>query len=328
MKSPGSILDGRRSPGDGGLADPYWHRYYTPAEVKEIIAHARPTTIVSGGYPIHVLLYEQSPDAPTICMAHGIFVYGLSLAGLALPFFRAGYNVVHWDLPGLGLSGGPRGGCTIPEFVEAWHAALAFTHERFGSPIFTLGVAEDGITCYYASANQAHVDAISVHALLEQGDYGGMRWLGPYWWTRVIALALRLGALARPSTTVDAEMIVPLNRVFEGPGDDAIIRLLREDPLALHRATLQMAHMLMRRHPAPVPFEACKTPVQVIASELNRIWPFEMVSANFDRLSCDKQLIRLDGVGQWEYSRDFHDAYAKHVMDWFAQHGGIRVRTD
>jgi alpha-beta hydrolase superfamily lysophospholipase len=316
---------GGTSPTDGGLADPYWHRYYAPAEVQEIMAHARPTTIVSGRYPIHVLVYEQSSEAPTICMAHGIFVYALALAGLALPFFRSGYNVVHWDLPGLGQSGGPRGGCTIPEFADAWQAALAFTHERFGSPIFTLGVAEDGITCYYASANNPHVRAMSVHALLEQGDYDGLRWLGPDWWIRVIALALRVGALVRPSTTVDAGMLVPLDRIFGGPDEGQVMRLLGGDPLALNRATLRMADMLMRKHPAPVRYEDCKTPVQLIASELNRIWPLEMVSANFERLGCEKQLVRLDGAGQWEYSRRFHDRYASHVMDWFAQHGGIRL---
>ena len=40
---------------------------------------------VSGHYPIHVGLYLQRQPAPTVLMAHGLFVYGLTLARLQLP---------------------------------------------------------------------------------------------------------------------------------------------------------------------------------------------------------------------------------------------------
>ena len=105
---------------DAGLAHEYWKQYYTPAEVDEVIRHRTTTMFVSGHYPIHVGLYLHRQPAPTVLMAHGLFVYGLTLARLQLPLFRAGFNVVAWDLPGMGQSGGPRGGCTVVEFASSW----------------------------------------------------------------------------------------------------------------------------------------------------------------------------------------------------------------
>src|SRR6266851_1250732 len=167
---------------DAGLANEYWKLYLTPEEIREVIDNRATTMFVSGHYPIHAGLYLQAQPAPTVLMAHGLFVYGLTLARLQLPFFRAGFNVVEWDLPGMGQSGGPRGGCTVDEYMRAWRDALAFTHQRFGEPLYALGVAEDGVTGYYALANSARLRALSVHTLLEFGDYAGMHWHGPEWW--------------------------------------------------------------------------------------------------------------------------------------------------
>jgi alpha-beta hydrolase superfamily lysophospholipase len=305
------------APGDAGLAHDYWKQYYTPDEVAEIVANRTTTMFVSGGYPIHVGLYLQPQQAPTVLMAHGLYVYSLALARLQLPFFRAGFNVVAWDLPGMGQSGGARGDCTLPEFIRAWQDALEFTYRRFGAPIYSLGVAEDALTCYYALANNPNVQALSLHTLLEIGDFEGVHWVGPYWWTRLLVAGLRLGSLVRPSTSRPARVLVPLEWIFTGPGDRRVIELLRGDPLGFNNVSLRMAAMLGVSRGAPVPFEACRTPVQVIASESNRIWRHPVVARNYARLSGPKELVTLPGVGQWEYNREFHETYAAQVIRWF-----------
>jgi alpha-beta hydrolase superfamily lysophospholipase len=307
---------------DGGLADAYWKQYYTPDEVEEILAHRTTTMFVSGNYPIHVGLYVQSHSAPTVLMAHGLFVYGLSLARLQLPFFRAGFNVVAWDLPGMGQSGGARGGCTVVEFVRAWQDALEFAHRHFGAPLYALGVAEDAISCYHALANSPEVSGLSVHTLVGLGDYESMHWHGPAWWMRMLVAGLRLGSLARPSITRPSVSLVPLEWIFTEPGDERVIELLRHDPISFKRVTLRMASMLGAQIPAPVPYEACHTPVQLIASESNRIWRYDVVVSNYQRLAGPKQLVTLPGAGQWAYNRDFHEQYATHVIRWFNANGG------
>src|SRR6266516_4442329 len=135
---------------DAGLADGYWKQYLTPEESAEVVANRATTMLASGHYPIHVGFFPQTRAAPTVLMAHGLFVYGLTLARLQLPFFRAGFNVVQWDLPGMGQSGGPRGGCTVFEYERAWRDALDFTHRRIREPPYAIVVPDDALMCYYA----------------------------------------------------------------------------------------------------------------------------------------------------------------------------------
>ncbi len=302
---------------DAGLADEYWKQYYTPDEVDEILASRTTTTFISDHYPIHVGMHVRDPHAPTVLMAHGLYVYGLTLARLQLPFFRAGFNVVAWDLPGMGQSGGPRGGCTVLEYVRAWHDAVDFACARFTGPLFAMGVAEDAISCYHALANDPRVRRLSLHTLMQLGDYESMHWHGPAWWMRLLGAGLPLVSAARPSTTRPSETLVPLEWIFTGPGDEWVIQLLRHDPLGFKRVTLAMVSVLSQRVPAPVPFEACRTPVQVIASDSNRIWRYDAVVSNYHRLAGKKQLVTLAG-GQWEYNREFQEDYAAHAIEWFA----------
>ncbi len=306
---------------DGGLANDYWHKYFTEEEVAEIIAGAGHTMIVSGNYPVFVRIYQQPEPAPTIVMAHGMLVYGLILARLQLPFYRAGYNVVQFDLPGLGLSGGPRGGCTTKDIFKVWTDAIEFAHNRFGDPLFAMGVAEDGVTCYYAAANHPHIRALSLHTLFEYGDPRGVHWIGGELRVKLQATGLALAASARPTMSVEGTRGIPWEDVFGAPDDDEFIKILENDPLALQKVELRFARSLIKEQPAPVPFEKCTTPVQMIASDQNRIWPYEMVVENFERLGGPKEFVRLYGKPQWESNRRFHEEYCDHVDAWFRDNG-------
>jgi alpha-beta hydrolase superfamily lysophospholipase len=311
--------------GDGGLASDYWHAYFDPDEVNEIIENTTSTMIVSGKLPIYVRIYEQPRPAPTVVMAHGMLVYGLILARLQLPFFRAGFNVVQFDIPGLGQSGGPRGGCTTTDIFRAWSDAIDYAHGRFGDPLFAMGVAEDGVTCYYASANHPNIRALSVHTLFEYGDPRGVYWVGGDLKVKMQATGLAVASAARPGYSIKGTEGIPWGDVFAGPGDDEYLKVLEADPLALQRVEMRFARSLIKRQPAPVPFEECRTPIQIIASDQNKIWPYEMIVENYSRLGGPKELVRLHGKGQWESNRAFHEEYCDHVISWFLDNGADRA---
>jgi len=136
-----------------GAARDYWKQYYTPDEIAEAESNTQTTMIVSGGLPVHVRLWVQPKPAPTVVIGSSILSYGLHLIRVQAPFFRAGFNVVQFDFPGLGQSGGPRGGCTVRDFLRCWRDALAYAHLQFGDPMYLMGVGEDGVTGYYVGAN-------------------------------------------------------------------------------------------------------------------------------------------------------------------------------
>ncbi len=139
---------------------------------------------------------------------------------------------------------------------------------------------------------------------------------------RLVTVGLRVASAARPSISRPSATLVPYEWIFEGSGDQRVIDLLRRDPLAFKRVTLRLVSMLGRRLPPTVPFESCQTPVQVIASECNRIWRHQDVVKNYQRLAAPKELVTLRGARQWEYNAEFAESYAAHVVRWFKANGG------
>ena len=93
--------------------------------------------------------------------------------------------------------------------------------------------------------------------------------------------------------------MAPASSIFEGPDDEHTIKLLQQDPLGLQRVEFRMSYSVSERRRPQVPFEACRTPVQVIASENNKLWPYKMVKRNFERLGGPKELITLEGKPMW-----------------------------
>ena len=308
---------------DGAAVD-YWKKYYTPDEIDEAESNTQTTMIVSGGLPIHVRLWVQPKPAPTVVIGSSILSYGLHLFRVQAPFFRAGFNVVQFDFPGLGQSGGPRGGCTVRNFLRCWRDALAYAHLQFGDPMYLMGVGEDGVTGYYVGANKPHVRAISVHNLFEYGEPDAVQGQGPYWMVRAKAAALSIAALVRPTTEMPGTQAVPSEWIFAGPGDDEGIRLLQGDPLSLHTIQIRMVSSILEKLPPPTPFEQCRTPVQVIASNRNLVCPYELVTRNYRRLGGPKELITLDGRPQWELNREFNELYCGHVIRWFEANGAFQ----
>jgi pimeloyl-ACP methyl ester carboxylesterase len=302
---------------DAGLADDRWKRYFDQDEIEEILANTSTTMIVSGQYPVHVRLWCQPGAASTVLIGSSLLGYGLEQARWQLPFFRAGFNVLQFDFPGIGQSGGPRGGCTVPDWIRAWQDATAYADHRFGGPLLGMGVAEDGLTCYYANANNPRMQAMSVHVLYEHGDPDAQRYQGPPLLTRAAALALAIGKRLSPASTIPLQRVMRYSDVFEEPGDDELAQALAEDPLSLKYFELRMASSMIAARHLPVRFEDCRTPVQVVPSENNKLFPYRMVKRSFDRLGGPKQLVTLAGKGMWGLGREFNDMYCAHVVRWF-----------
>lgn len=306
---------------DAGLADEYWKRYYTPEEVDEIKSSSTTTMILSQGLPIHVRLYEHDQSAPTVLVSHGFLTYGLALSRLQLPFYRAGFNVVQWDVPGFGQSGGPRSGCTVEQIIQVWKDALAWTENEYGGPIYTLGFGEDGTTCYYALANHPSISAMAVHNLWSYGGLEAMPWQGPSWLLRLKRMYLAVAHRIRPTHTVEMHEAVPWDDLFGPPGQWPYRETFENDPLRNYGYQYTLAYSMLRSRPMPVPFEECQTPIQIIASENNALWTYDLNLSSYKRLGGEKELVTLEGKPHWEWTREFDETFCDHAIRWYRQHG-------
>jgi pimeloyl-ACP methyl ester carboxylesterase len=122
---------------------------------------------------------------------------------------------------------------------------------------------------------------------------------------------------------VAAESALPWTTIFSSDEDAPLLEAFRDDPLRVRRFEFRLAGSMLKNMPPPVPFEQCRTPVQVIASEQSGLWPYEMNVRYFERLGGPKELVTLTGKDQWEYTLEFHEQYAAHVMRWFTQQGAF-----
>lgn len=304
------------SPGVG-YADDYWKKYYSPEEVEEILATISHTVIPSGGVPISVRAYLHDRRAPTILMAQGLLPYGLMVCRFHMAFYRAGFNVINPDLPGFGLSGGRRGGPTIPQLIQVWRDVKAFTQRELGDvPLYTVATAEDSVTSYYALANDPDVVAMSLHTLLEYGDVENLYFVGNKLKIRLMMVGARVGNALRLDIPFDRETI---------PWDDVVepyVDVLKEDPLVLPHFTTALGASMAKPMKPPVPFEECTTPCQMIASEKSRLWPVEHNRKAYERLgSPKKEFVLLEGAPQWSMGDDYLHTYTAHVIRWFRENG-------
>ena len=308
---------------DAGLADAYWRRYFTSDEVAEIEQAVRVTGVIYGDVPVHVRVYHRADDAPTITAPHGLIVYGFLCARLHLAFWRAGYNVVSWDLPGFGQSGGPRNGPTIGGMIDVWHQMIDWAAEQYGGdPVYVVGLAEDGVTGYYAAANNPNVRAHLVppparvrrHRERRLGQ-PGLAPAPPGRRDRRAREDRPLGLASTPRSRCRGRRSSAPRRTRPRTRSTGRTRCGSSATTSTSRAISSASAR------PPVSFEDCRTPTQLITSKENGIWPPSINDRTFARLGCEKELVRLEGWDQWAVSREFNDLYAGHVMNWFARHG-------
>jgi len=309
---------------DAGLADGYWRQYFTPDEVDELEEVVRVTGVIYDDAPVHVRVYHVSDDAPTILAPHGLIIYGLLCARLHLQFFHAGYNVVSWDFPGMGQSGGDSKYPTIGAMIGTWKTMIPWATEQYGgAPVYVVGVAEDGVTSYYAAANDPRVRAFSLHHLIEFGDLDNAGWINPRWWRRLQGVGVGVLERLAPWVTFNAWKVVPFEAIFCTDEDKVAFEIYKKDPLRVKRYNVHLARDMFRPRKHPVSFEDCRTPVQLITSELNTIWPPRINARAHARLGGEKDLVVLENLDQWSVSREFAEIYAANVLRWFDQIGRV-----
>jgi len=305
-----------------GIADDFWKNYYSADEVDEILAKISHTMIPSSGLPLAVRAYLQDHPAPTVIMLQGLLPHGLALRKYHLAFHRAGFNVINADPPGFGLSGGPRGGPTIPQMVQMWSDLKAFTVRELGAgPLFTAATAEDSVTSYYALANDPDVNAMSLHVLLEYGDIENLHFAGTGVKVRGMMIGSRMANTLHLDLSWDAHKTVPWDDII-APHHETYDR----DPLKITDYKVGLAATMSKPWPPPVRFEDCRTPTQMIASEKSQLWPVEHLRKAYERLgSPTKEFVLMKGAPQWSLREEFVEEWMENVLRFFRANGAAAV---
>lgn len=270
-----------------------WHQYCVAFDPNEIARGTRETYISAGGFRAHVDIYapghppaaKEAPKAvPTILFVHGTAVYARFYADFLYDLSRHGYRVVAPDLPGHGLSGGPRGHFTMDLLVTAVQDVLTWTLEQYPGRVALMGSSLGGITALYTVAKDARVAAAICHnaALLNEGAHKEITQLSGIF--KVLAPLVPTLAWLAPKLRLSVWRYLDPQSLFADPALAPRVEILLDDALLSDRYTLRSLATQMRAPPARPP-ETIETPVMFLNGERDVLFSVDFMRALHARLT-------------------------------------------
>ena len=86
-----------------------------------------------------------------------------------------GYHVLCVDRPGHGLSGGPRGDCTIGEAIDTAQSVIGYARSRLGLPVVLMGSSLGGLLTIFGLLKHLEPDLAVAHNFVYPGKLFSMR---------------------------------------------------------------------------------------------------------------------------------------------------------
>ncbi|WP_283171520.1 alpha/beta hydrolase [Curtanaerobium respiraculi] len=300
-------------PPGGYRRDPLWPRIqeYLP-ECVRLECDNLPTEefVRVGEFLIHMDIYRaqtpckqaSSPEgqaqAPRgrIFLLHGVGGNGRLLSFLAVPFFRAGYEVICPDMPLYGYTEYS----AVPTY-DSWIVCIAAVIDRYGAddvPTFLFGLSAGGMLAYETGCRCSGVAGVLASCLLDLGD--------PTISCEVasspgfVKLSLKRETFLR---RLAGNIRIPMRWVCNMKAianDASLAELLMADPKSAGaKVPVSFALSLLDHHAQIEPEDFTGCPVLLVHPGDDR-WTDLRLSRNFyDRLACAKELVVLDGGGHF-----------------------------
>jgi len=192
------------------------------------------------------------------------------------------------DPRGHGRSEGARGSYTISELVIDTRATVGYARKRFGDPIAVGGSSQGGIVAFYFAATDEPVAGVICHNIADLGDPLSIRL------TRNPSLSSLLKPVLKVFAPIFPEMRVPISfylnlEAEEMRGYGTLKAFVDQDPLVVKSIRLKgLASLASEKLPRPV--EQITTPVLVLHSGRDNIFPSDYIEGIYNRLTCKKSL--------------------------------------
>jgi len=262
----------------------------------------------SNGLKLYTVVFPSGEGKPTIVFIPGTSVYALCYAELLYGLNQAGINVVSFDPRAQGQSEGKRGDYTIMEHTQDAISVVKYAKERFKGPVFVMGSSQGGIEAFYLALIYDQIDGVICHNLADLGDPESIRL------TRFGLKKLPRGKFPKSYALIAQGLMlftyylskifpllpiwIPLYldlknepmRVFGNAWN-----FIKQDPLTLKFITLR-AFGSLSHTPLPKPISELKTPILVIHSSLDHIFPEDYILKIYNQLTCEKEIKIYPGI--------------------------------
>jgi len=261
--------------------------------------------IEGSGVRLYAPVFSAGEGKPTVVFIPGTSVYALCYVELLYGLQRAGINVVGFDPRGQGRSGGERGDYTIMEHVADARAAIAYSRKRFGGPVLVMGSSQGGIEAFYLAAAGEDLAGCICHNIADLTDpesvrltrFGSKQKAPPALVSKLMGGA---GAVLKGLAAVTPLMRVPIAAYLDLSTEPMRVfgnawNFLLQDPLALKSITMRAVISLATTE-LPRPIAEIETPILVLHSTGDNIFPEDYVMRLYDMLTCNKEIKNYQGL--------------------------------
>ncbi|MBN2151980.1 MAG: alpha/beta fold hydrolase [Candidatus Lokiarchaeota archaeon] len=296
----------------------YWHAYcpnMDPGKIQDVVEER---WLVSAGTRIHLDVFGMAGEnlPITVVFIPGTSVYSRFYASFLYGLYNRGFRVVCPDMPGHGLSGGPRGHFTIEQLVATVQDVVSWVLGEQGQRIVVMGSSLGGITAFYAAAADRRINATVCHnaAILSEsahkkivkvsGIYKMMKPLVPALSRVFPRMRISVKAYLDPDAlTGSADMRAMLDKLFV-------------DPLFTENYTLTSLATQMKAKPAAPP-ESIETPVMLINGTDDVLFSVDYMREIHDRLArSHKKALEIIEGGTHFVLHEHRDACIGRIETW------------
>lgn len=246
--------------------------------------------IDANGFRLHLDILSHGEGFPTVVFVPGTSVYAQVYMGLLSNIHAAGFNVVAFDPRGHGHSSGPRGDYAIDDIVEDTLAVISYARKRFGGKVAVVGSSQGGIVAFYAAAKADSLAAAVCHNLADLNGRENQvlsQIRVPFWLTPMVRMLMRI----YQGFAIPVLLYLNLKIEYFENGERAS-DYIRKDPLCVSWITLRALNSLLKT-PLAKPVECITTPIMLIHSDKDHIFPQAYVEKIYNKLTCAKKYLLL-----------------------------------
>jgi alpha-beta hydrolase superfamily lysophospholipase len=128
-----------------------------------------------GGLRVHCDFHRSAFPKATVVFQPGSGAHARLYFLLGGLLARRGYHVLAIDRPGHGLSGGPRGDCTIEQAIAISGAVIDQARRQLGLPVVLMGSSMGGLLTIFALLKGLQPDLAVAHNFVFPGKLFSMR---------------------------------------------------------------------------------------------------------------------------------------------------------
>ena len=245
---------------------------------------------------LHIDHYIPSSPKGTVVIFHGVGGNGRMLEFIAVPLWRAGYEVVCPDLPLYGLTE-YKGKVTYSDWIDCGTKVCRY-YGKQGLPLFVFGLSAGGMLAYQLACRLEKVDGLMATCLLDQRDPA----------VTINTASNRLtAAVGKPFLRITHGLLgsvkIPMKAVCNMQAivnDERVARLLMSDPLSSGaKVTLEFIHGMLNPDISPAAKDFRKCPALLAHPEKDNWTDVSLSRLFFDDLPVRKELVMLPGAGHF-----------------------------